>query len=580
MKTNIEPGKMQVAYFSLEIALENSLKSYAGGLGVLAGDLLRAAADSGQPFVGISLLNDQGYFKQSFNATGEQITAPITDYDYTKLQLLPAEAIVVIGDEQVKVRAWQYRLFGSNGAIVPVVLLDTNYAGNPSKYRSLTRQLYSGGSDERLQQKIILGRGGLKMLQALGYNNLKKIHLNEGHGALAAVEFFLNNAAGQDGAARLADTRRHCVFTTHTPVKEAINIYPLNEFLKLQPDFPYELPGLVEDQHVNMAAVSLYFSGYSNAVSRAHQRTTQAMFPNYKIEAITNGVHSATWTAPEFQALYDLHIPGWRDDGVLLKQASKLALADLSRAHLSTKSRLLDYIYQKTGRKLSAKTLTIGLARRFTQYKRLGLLFTNLPRLLEIQKIAGKMQIVCAGKAHPSDRSGQETILKIQQISRKYVDDLSVVFLEDYDLEQARLITAGTDVLLNTPLPPFEASGTSGIKAAHNGVLQISTWDGWWPEGYVLDQTGWTISAPIEAAVTGLTGQASLIAANKSASVKKRDEEDAESLYGLLETKVLPTYYQQAEKWMKMMRAAIAINAAAFNMNRVLQQYRDEAYGL
>jgi len=557
----LKPSDFPVAYFSLEIALENSLKSYAGGLGILAGDLLRSATDLELPMVGISLLNDQGYFQQAIDSSGRQQAEPVTDYDFSKLEKLAPIVSVNIGQEPVKIRAWQYS-FRRNTHIGPVILLDTNCPENSASARQLTRRLYSGDKFDRLKQKIILGRGGYKMLQALGYGNLQKLHLNEGHGVLAALELFLSSSQ-PDSDSRLAAVRQQGVFTTHTPVNEAINTYSVKEMLDYQPDFPVNLPGLVQEEQINMARVGLYFSGYSNAVSKSHQRVAQKMFPEYSIQAITNGVHAATWTAPEFQELYDEYLPGWRSSGQKFLQASLIPAEKLAAAHQGAKRRLLDYIYQKQKIELSPEIITLGLARRFTPYKRLDLLFFDLERLLALQKKAGPIQIICAGKAHPQDQSGQAAISRIQKIKRDYYDQLKLVFLEDYDLGQAQLITAGVDVLLNTPRPPFEASGTSGMKAAHNGVPQLSTLDGWWPEGYLAGKTGWTIGQ-------GLS----------QADDPEIDAHDAASLYQLLEEEVLPLYYQQPGQWQELSREAIAHNASIFNTNRAMQQYWQEAYKL
>jgi len=573
----------KVAYFSLEIALESRLKSYAGGLGILAGDLLRSAADLRLPLVGVSLLNDQGYFKQVMTKDGQQIEEPVADYDFSKLIKLPVEVTVNIGRESVRVVAWQYLITSQSGQAslnetgrrsakaaiqptadyqVPVILLDTNCAGNSTSARQITRRLYGGQGLDRLKQKIILGRAGVKILQALGYNSLQKFHLNEGHGVFAAVEDFLSSP-GTDLEARLEMIRQKCIFTTHTPVNEAINTYDIQEILEYQPDFPVGLPGLAQNGQINMARVGLYFSHYSNAVSQSHQRTAQKMFPEYKLQAITNGVHSATWTAPEFQKLYNQYLPGWQADEKQFLQAGLIPTVDLKKAHQQAKHRLLQYIYQSFQLKWSEEIFTLGLARRFTPYKRLDLIFRDLERLLAIQKASGLIQIVCAGKAHPQDQAGQAMIKPIHQIKQDYKSRLALVFLEDYDIEQAQLITAGVDVLLNTPLPPLEASGTSGMKAAHNGVPQLSTLDGWWSEGYLAGQTGWAIGQ-------GLGREAD----------PDIDAHDAARLYELLEKEILPLYYQQPEKWAEMSRSTIVHNAPIFNTHRALKQYWREAYQL
>jgi starch phosphorylase len=467
------------------------------------------------------------------------------------LKKLSTQIIVRIGEEQVKVGVWQYQIKGKNNFVIPVYFLDTDIPGNSAASRQLTGQLYGGDQEYRLKQEIILGRGGVKMLQALGYQQIKKFHLNEGHGALASIELFLNSSA-QSRRAKIAAVRRRCVFTTHTPLRREQDIFSLPYLLRYQPDFPQSLPGLLTQGEVNMTVIGLYFSGYTNAVSRRHQAISQRAYPGYKIRAVTNGVNSLTWTAPEFKRLYDQYLPGWRVDNSLLAQAQTVPLVSLWTAHQQAKRRLLDYVNKSTAAHLSEKTLTIGFARRFTPYKRPEFLFQDARRLLAAQKKIGQLQIIYAGKAHPQDLEGRELIKRLWQFKRKLAAKIKIVFLEDYSLDQARLLVAGVDLWLNTPLPPNEASGTSGMKAAHNGVLQASTLDGWWLEGYKKNKTGWAI--------------------------KENQRTGQNNLYDLLEQEILPAYYQQPLSWQRMMRWAISCNAAYFNTQRVLEQYIKGAY--
>lgn len=549
-------SKFYVAYFSLEIALENELKTYAGGLGVLAGDLLRSAANLKFPMVGLTLLNRQGYFKQVLTSSGEQIIKSDSDYDLSKLKKLPISVVVNIGQELVRVGVWRYIIKGRDNFSGPVYFLDTDLPENSEVNRHLTDSLYGGDSEYRLKQEIVFGRAGVKMLHALGYSKIKKFHLNEGHGVLAAVELFLSSNK-KNNKEKVAEVRGRIVFTTHTPLKKEQDIFSLTYLKEYQPDFPDYLNGLVDQDGVNLTTVSLYFSGYANAVSRLHQRVTQKMFPDYKIQAITNGVNSLNWAAPEFQKLYDKYIPGWRTYSPLLLNASRIPLEEIWTGHQQSKKCLIEFINGCSAVKLEEKIFTLGFARRFTSYKRPEFLFNDLKKLLSMQQSGGRIQIIYAGKAHPRDLEGQELIKLIYQFKNKLSSKIKIVFLENYDLNQAKLLTAGVDLWLNTPLPRNEASGTSGMKAAHNGVPQLSTLDGWWPEGYKKNKTGWAIRE------------------------KRRKDGTLESnLYELLEKNILPLYYKDSEEWKKIMRSTTSLNASYFNTDRVLEQYIKEAYRL
>lgn len=550
MFKNKEKNSEVVAYLSMEIAVAEEIKTYAGGLGILAGDLLRAAARERFPLVGVTLLSRQGYFKQAITAGGEQAVQPDSDYDFSRLKKLETQVEVKIKDETVKVGVWQYLVSDATGGHCPVYFLDTDLPDNSASNRQLTGQLYGGDQEYRLRQEIILGRGGVKILAALGYT-VKKYHLNEGHGALAAVELFLS-APGRSVAARIAAVRSRCVFTTHTPLKKEQDVFPLSYFLEYQPDFPATLSESSEEKTVNMTALAFFFSGFSNAVSKRHQKTAAQMFPGIPLQFITNGVDSPTWTAPDFQKLFDYYLPGWRQDQAKLAEAERIPVGEIYAAHQTAKKELLNYVETAAGLRLDPEIFTLVFARRFAPYKRPEFLFQNIDRLLKIAGQTGGLQIIYAGKAHPSDLEGQALIRKIEGFKRKLSGRLPMVFLENYDLNLARLLTAGADLWLNTPLPPNEASGTSGMKAAHSGVPQLSTLDGWWPEGYRRGKTGWAIKEDRK------TGQ--------------------NNLYDLLEREVLPLYYGRPEAWLKLMRSTIAYNASYFNTQRVLREYIKKAY--
>jgi starch phosphorylase len=554
----INKDKFKIAYFSMEMELENSIKTYSGGLGILAGDILRSAADLRLPMIGVTLLNDQGYFNQKINQAGEQEESIVGDYDFLHLKKIRNTATIKIGQDLVKIGAWQYLINGADGFKIPIYLLDTNFPDNKPVYQSLTGRLYGNDKEYRLLQEIILGRGGFAFLKALGYS-IKKFHINEGHGSLVAISQFLSSRR-KSLLTKIGDTKNKCIFTTHTPVKMANDVFPLDLVLKHQPDFPLDIPEIIENQQVNMTKVALYFSGYINGVALSHGRVSRKMFPNYLIHAITNGVHSLTWTAPEFALLYDQHLFNWRHSSLSLRNAFVIPTAEIWEAHQAAKNRLLKFVKERTGTELELNTFTIGLARRFTAYKRPLLLLRDMAKLIKISGTVGKIQIIYAGKAHPADGGGKKLVAELNALIKQYQAQIKIVFLEGYDTDIAKLMTAGVDLWVNTPLPPNEASGTSGMKAAHNGVPQLSTFDGWWKEGYIRGKTGWTIRG------------------NKIIAAGDVDYKDALSLYYLLEHEIIPLYYQHPHEWREIMRFVIGINASFFNTERVLREYAQNAY--
>ncbi|MDD2680761.1 MAG: alpha-glucan family phosphorylase [Patescibacteria group bacterium] len=555
----INKKEIKIAYFSMEIALESWIKSYSGGLGVLAGDTLKSAADLQIPMLGITILNKKGFFKQKINKEGEQIEVA-DNFRYKKLKKMKERVSVKIGDDKVIVQAWQYCLISRNKTCLPIYFLDTDITGNKQKYRDLSGELYKADPTYRLMQEIILGRAGVKILSALNYNNINKYHLNEGHAALATVELY-SNSSTKNISQRVKEIQEKCVFTTHTPIKAGHDVFPISLVRELQKDLPLKLLGLIKSAELNMTELALYFSGYVNGVAFSHQEVSAKMFPNHYIYSVTNGVHSSTWTSKEFQKLFDKHIPTWRSDNLSLRNAFNISTSEIWQAHQSAKQRLLDYIYKKQKEKLKLNVFTIGFARRFTGYKRSTLLFHDMAELVRINKSAGPMQIIYAGKAHPRDTDGKAMIKEIHRLKEVYKKDIKIIFLENYDMEIAKLMTAGVDVWLNTPLPPNEASGTSGMKAAHNGVPHFSTLDGWWVEGFVNRKTGWSIGDR-----------------RSTLNPKELNSKDATNLYNKLETRILPRYYKHPHNWQETMRYTIAINASFFNTQRMLQQYIQSAY--
>lgn len=554
----------RVAYFSMEVALNPMIPTYSGGLGVLAGDTLKSCADLRVPVVGLTLVSRKGYFDQVLDAAGRQQEKPVQFQPDQLLRPLSQPIQLQIEGRPVEVRAWQYDVVGQSGYVVPLILLDTDVETNNEYDRRLTDFLYGGDQNYRLAQEIVLGIGGVRMLRALGYAGIQKFHMNEGHASLLVLEL-LNWEGGTEPTEWDFDgVRNRSIFTTHTPVPAGHDQFDYDSVHRiLGPAVPFEvLEMLGGRERLNMTLLGLNLCRYVNGVAKRHEEVSREMFPGYPIEHITNGVHSLTWTCESFRNLYDEWIPGWRNDPSMLRKALTVPKDKVWDAHTEAKTRLLDFIKQRTDRRLSPGALTIGFARRMTPYKRADLIFSNVARLLEIAKEAGPLQFVFAGKAHPKDQGGKQLIERIFSIAQQLGESIPVVFLDNYDLEIARLLVSGVDVWLNTPRRPLEASGTSGMKAAHNGVPSLSTLDGWWIEGLVEGLTGWSIGSDTET----------------KTEAELAGESDAESLYWKLQRVIVPMFYQNQDAWVDTMRHTIALNASFFNTHRMVQQYVTNAY--
>lgn len=553
-----------VAYFSMEIALEPDMPTYSGGLGVLAGDFLRSAADLGIPIIGVTLVHRQGYLRQVLDGAGNQTSEPNPWNPEARLQRLEPTVQVLIEGRPVRVRAWAYTITGELGSTVPVILLDTQAPENTAADQTLTDRLYGGDHRYRLCQEAVLGIGGVQMLSALGYTDVQAYHMNEGHSALLTVplvERIAQRAGRADSTAEDADALRSaCIVTTQTPVPAGIDKFPI--------DLAEHVlgPGVVAtlrrhhallDGTLNLTHLGLFFSRYINGVAMRHEEISRGMFPGYPISSLSNGVHAGTWTAAPMAALYDRYIPEWRRDNLNLRYAWNVPLPQIMAAHAASKRRLIAEVSQRTGVHLSESVLTVGFARRATTYTRADLLFANLQRLADIVERVGPMQAVFAGSAHPADAGGADVIRNVFRAARHLRDKLTVVYVPNYDMALAQVLVAGCDVWLNTPQKPYEASGTSGMKAALNGVPSLSVLDGWWLEGCVDGVTGWSIggSEPVSDPAA-----------------------EADALYDRLEWSVIPRYYRDARGFAQVRRAAIALNGSFFNGHRMVMQYVSSAY--
>ena len=557
-----------IAYFSMEIALENGIPTYSGGLGILAGDTIRSAADLRVPMVGVTLLHRKGYFYQKIDASGVQREEPVEWVVEDFMVEMPERATIVLEGRNVQVRAWKYDVQGIKGFKVPVYFLDTDLPENADQDRTLTHFLYGGDQYYRLRQEVILGIGGVRVLRALGHGDIQRFHLNEGHPALLTLEL-LDEEAKKGGRTSISHedieaVRKKCVFTTHTPVAAGHDQFPLklvNRILGRSRVFDEMQEVFCCEGLLNMTYVGLNLSHYVNGVAKKHGETSRLMFAGYAIDAITNGVHAATWVSDSFGELYDRHISGWREDNFSLRYALSIPREEIWKAHLKAKRELVRYVNREANAGMDADFFTLGFARRTAPYKRADLLFTDLDRLRNIASKAGRFQVVYAGKAHPQDQKGKEIIRRIFQMKESLKNGIKIAYLENYDMELGKLITSGVDLWLNTPRPPLEASGTSGMKAALNGVPSLSVLDGWWVEGYIDGITGWSIGEKLW-----------------SPGEPSDSAEDAGSLYTKLEQVILPLFYQKQERFIDVMRGAIALNGSFFNTQRMLQQYVLNAY--
>ncbi len=560
VKLSLESGEIverMVAYFSMEIAINASIPTYSGGLGVLAGDTVRSCADLKVPMVAVTLLYKKGYFFQKLDDEGTQQELPVAWNPLDYLKLLPQRICVQIEKRPVVIQAWQHEVSGVTGYSVPVIFLDTDLEENSAYDRGLTDYLYGGDERYRLAQEIILGIGGLRMLNELGHTQIKKYHMNEGHSGLLTLELLNERKRKEEPIWDFETVRDLCVFTTHTPVPAGHDKFSYDLVKEILGEFvPYDILKMVAgDDLLNMTLLALNLSEYINGVAKKHGEISRTMFPGYPIDSITNGVHSYTWTSESFRRLYDQYIPGWGKDPYSLRYALSIPKQEIWNSHISVKRKLIDYVNEHTGAGFDYEVFTIGFGRRATPYKRADFVFSDINRLIDIANTAGMIQFVFTGKAHPKDRPGKELIKRIFSFSQQLHQCIKIVYLENYDMELGKLITSGVDLWLNTPQKPNEASGTSGMKAAHNGVPSLSILDGWWIEGCIEGITGWSIG---------------------SASAPVQNE--AKDLYDKLEDIIIPMFYKERDKWINIMQHSIAINASFFNTHRMVQQYVSNSY--
>jgi starch phosphorylase len=557
----------KIAYFSMEIGLRDDIPSYSGGLGVLAGDTVKSAADLDLPFVAVTLISRKGYFRQEVSEEGTQREFPAIWNPSKHMTSSPEKVAVMIEGRTVHIQPWVYFVESLRGGNIPVIFLDSDLPENSPEDRGLTDYLYGGDEAYRLKQEVLLGLGGVRMLRKLGFV-IKKYHMNEGHAAFLTLELLQESKKDIEEVwdeSRIWDfeaVKELCVFTTHTPVEAGHDKFSYDLYQRVFGDFfPVEvLRGLAGEENLNMTLLGFNLSQYVNGVAKKHGEVSQDMFPGYRINAITNGVHSFTWTSESFKKIYDKYLPGWANEPEIFVRIGVIPDEEIWGAHREAKRKLIDYVNSLSGVGMDEETLTIGYARRMTAYKRADLLFTDIERLEKAG--TGKIQIIYSGKAHPKDKQGKHIIEGIFSYMKKLKGKIKIAFIQNYNMETALKLVSGVDIWLNTPLRPLEASGTSGMKAAHNGVINFSVLDGWWIEGHIEGFTGWSIGP----APTDIGPENNM------------NEIDADDLYRKLETLIIPAYYKDRKMWIRMMQNAIGKNAYYFNSHRMMRRYVTEAY--
>ena len=542
--------KFDIAYFSAEVGISSSLPTYSGGLGVLAGDHIKASGDMGLGMCAITLLYKEGYFKQRVDEEGLQ-TETYPKFDpHPLLKKLDIKFTLRLRERDVWIQVYQFDYIGQNGHIIPIYFLDTDCEDNFDDDKIITLRLYSGDKDHRILQEAILGFGGMNLLNELKQHEIKTYHMNEGHCSFLVLDLMDKNKGD------IEKVRSLCHFTTHTPVPAGHDHFGYSRVKKLLRGLlpeNLELPSLVQNGRFHMTELGLYFSRTANGVSKLHGEVAQDQFEWKNIGHITNGVHHSYWMGSPLKRLFDKRLPEWRTNPEVLGNVDKILDEELYNAHLGQKKYLLGYANSQVSKALALDTLTIGFARRAATYKRAQLIFYDMDRLMDIGR--GKIQIIFSGKAHPKDDGGKNLIAEIVKSSKYFKGNIKIIYLENYNMWLGRMITSGVDVWLNTPLRPNEASGTSGMKATLNGIPNFSILDGWWAEGCNNNVNGWAIGDP---RITN-------------------DKADATDLYNILENKVIPKFYNDKEGWIQMMKASIK-TGIDFTAHRMVEEYDKNYY--
>lgn len=543
----------------MEIAMHSDIPTYSGGLGVLAGDTLRSAADLEIPLVAVTLCYDKGYFYQMISPDGYQVEKEVRWEFSREFEQVPRIIEVEIQGKPIKIGAWEYNVVGESGWKIPVYLLDTAVEGNEPWQKNFTHVLYDATPFQRVVQEAILGIGGAKLMDELGYTGLNTYHLNEGHASFLTL--YLLKKYGS-----LEEVKKRCMFTTHTPVPAGHDKFDYNLIKDVLRDYvPNDIRDYAGDDRLNMTKLAIHFTRYVNAVSQKHGEISREMFPEVNIDAITNGVHSRFWTNKYLTRLLDeFENEGTHKTESWFEKIWKIDPDDIWEAHEKAKYDLIDYQKSHSFTLMDEEVLTVGFARRITAYKRPTLIFHDLEELARIAK--NKIQFLFAGKAHPRDDQGKGFIKQINDHADYLWNSyrIKVSFLGHYDMDLAHMMVSGCDLWLNNPRRYREASGTSGMKAAHNGVLNLSILDGWWIEGYEQDpKAGWAIGP----------------APGEPGCDENNDNLASKRVLKLLEDDIVPLFYYNRNEWINKMRHSIGLGKF-FNTHRMIEDYAERAWGL
>jgi starch phosphorylase len=548
---------MNTAIFVMEMGVDNRIQTYSGGLGILAADMAYSFADLDLPAVFVTLLYRGGYTLQKFdNETGQQDLENSWDYR-TILSPLDEYCSVEIGSKSQKVGAWQYIVSGKRD--IRILFLDTDFPENEQAVRDATDKLYGGNASHRLVQEIVLGVGGYRILASMG-EKVDIYHLNESHAAFAIVDLLKELKS-----AELVMNR--CVFTTHTPIPAGNDVFPLTQIKETFSGYPWvnwEAESI--DGTINLSRLASKYCGVTNAVSVKHRYVAEKILDHKTLEYVTNGVYHRRWVHTLLGSFYDDHMPGWKDSPALLARAQVLPPEKFAETHQAVKQQLVEAVGARSrvvGFDVNA--LTIGLAKRWTAYKRNNLILTDPARLINLGNEKGPVQIVIAGKAHPKDDNAKRMLLDALLATERVngeTKNIRIAMLENYDIDLAKVLVSGCDVWLNNPKRPLEACGTSGMKAAMNGVVNFSVYDGWWLEGGVDGVNGWGIGRKAE----------------WSDFSEPRNKEDLDDIYLKLENTILPTYYGNRAKWWEMAKNSVATVGPLFNSYRMVNDYVTKVY--
>jgi glycogen phosphorylase len=552
----------RIIYLSMGAFLEPTIMTYSGGLEILAGDTLRSCADLHVPVAGFILESKHGYCKQEIDENSWQQESYQSWGPKERLPVIDKTVTIKHHGRDLKVGAEVYIIHGLDGFEVPVYLLNSDVAGNEESDTLITNRLYNNDREIRIAQENILGQGGVKLARALGYRDITTFHMNEGHACLSTLELLAENGYSDN------DVRNLCMLTTHTPIPAGHDVFMHDQVKAVVGDFlPWHIKNLAGNDSFNTTQLAASLSRSVNAVSRKHRDVCLEMpvFKGKDIKYVTNGVHSRTWTSQYFQTLFNAYIPEWKKDPSHLEKATAIPGESLLKAKAKAKRQLIEYINSLDGTEFRNDYLTIVWARRFTDYKRPNLLFKDIDALEQIAEKYGRLQLIFAGKAHCADMPGKNLIQEVIKKSKTLDRNIKCIFLPDYNPTKSLMLLAGADIWLNNPIRPLEASGTSGMKACHNGTINVSIADGWWVEAIERNQNaGWTIGP--------VTDQ-------KTVNPDRQAEDNAD--YASL-TEILPEIlklYGNKKEWSLRMQQSITL-ASYFNTHRMVNEYSQNLWNI